>query len=110
MSDRPPIEHVSRLFDRHIMIKKMSANMRKPAYRLSWTSMIAADLLVQILPYLVLKHPQALVALEFQAALSAEGRGGNRRLPRTAEQATMRERYYLELRRLKHMIPGELGC
>ena len=110
MSDRPPIEHIARLFDRNIMIKKITGNMRKQAYRLSWQAKIAADLLTQILPYLVLKHPQALVALEFQTALTAEGRGGNRRVPKTAEQIAMRERCYLEVRRLKHETPGGLGC
>jgi hypothetical protein len=110
MSDREPIEHVARLYDRHIMVKKPSANMRKPAYRISWQAKIAADLLEQILPYLVLKRAQALATIEFQTALSAEGVGGNRRAPRTAAQAAMRERYYLELRRLKREGPGGLGC
>ena len=110
MSDREPIEHLARLYDRHIMVKKPSANMKKPAYRVSWQARIGADLLKQILPYLVLKQAQALVALDFQAALTAEGVGGNRRAPRTAEQAAMRERCYLELRRLKREGPGGLGC
>jgi hypothetical protein len=105
MSDREPIEHLAALFDRNIMIKKPSANMTKPAYRLSWQSKIAANLLLQVSPYLVLKRPQALVLMEFQAAMTAEGPGGRRKTP---EQLAMRERHYLEIRRLKGECPKGL--
>ena len=106
MSDREPIEHIARLYDRHIMVKRISANMTKPAYRISWQSIIAADLLRQVLPYLTLTRPQALVLLEFQETVSAQGRGGRR--PYTQEQIATRERYYLEIRRLKGHRPKGL--
>lgn len=113
MSDREPIDHLARLYDRNVMIKKPSANMTKPGYRLSWQSRIAAGLLEQVLPYLVLKRPQAVVVLAFQGAMTAEGPGGRRKTP---EQLAMREGYYLECRRLKGLHPkglrnpGGLGC
>jgi hypothetical protein len=107
MSDRPAIDHIARLYERHIMVKKPSANMKKEAYRVSWQAKIAGELLKQVLPYLVLKHPQALAVIAFQAVLTAEGPGGR---PKTAEQIAVRERYYQELRRLKREDPGGLGC
>jgi hypothetical protein len=105
MSDREPIEHVARLYERHIMLKKPSANMKKPAYRISWQAKIAAELARQVLPYLILKLPQALVLIEFQTAMTAEGYTGRRKTP---EQIAMRESYFLEMRKLKGMFPKGL--
>ena len=98
MSDHEPIEHLARLYDRHIMVKKITANMTKQAYRVSWQAKIAAALIEQVVPYLILKRPQALVLLEFQAAMTAGGRVPGR--PLTPEQITMREHYFLRMRRL----------
>lgn len=103
MSERETIEHLAWLYDRHIMIKKPTANMTKQAYRISWQAKIAAGLMEQVVSYLVLKRPQALVLMEFQAAMTAGGRIPGR--PLTPEQLTMRERYFLEMRRLKGQRP-----
>ena len=98
MSDRPAIEHVATLFERNIMIKKATANMTKVAYRISWQAQIAARLLESLLPYLVLKHPQALVALDFQMIAGTPRRIGG---ALTAEELEARDYCYRELRRLK---------
>ena len=56
------------------MVKKPTANMVKQAYRISWQAKIAAALMEQVVSYLVLKKPQAIVLMEFQAAMTAGGR------------------------------------
>jgi hypothetical protein len=98
MSDRPSIDHVARLFQRAVMVKKPSANMTKPAYRVSWQSLIALDLLESTLPYFVLKRPQAEVAIGFQRVASARRLVGT---PLTERELEDRDRCYWELRRLK---------
>ena len=106
MSERETIEHLAGLYDRHIMIKKPTANMVKQAYRISWQAKIAAALMEQVVSYLVLKKPQAIVLMEFQAAMTAGGRIPGR--PLDPEQLAMRERYFLEMRRLKGVRPKGL--
>ena len=106
MSERETIEHLAKLYDRNIMVKKPSANMVKQAYRISWQAKIAAGLIEQVMPYLILKRPQAVVLMEFQAAMTAGGRIPGRRL--TPEQLAMRERYFLEMRLLKGARPKGL--
>ena len=100
------IEHLAGLYDRHIMVKKPTANMVKQAYRISWQAKIAAALMEQVVSYLVLKKPQAIVLMEFQAAMTAGGRIPGR--PLDPEQLAMRERYFLEMRRLKGVRPKGL--
>jgi hypothetical protein len=96
-SERPIIDHVATLFERSIMIRKATGHMTKDGYRINWSAQIAARLLELLAPYLVLKRPQALVALDFQRITAA--RRTKRAL--TAEELEARDYCYRELRRLK---------
>jgi len=98
MSELEAIDHVATLFQRKIMVKQPATNMRKVAYRISWQANFALDLLEAVHPYLILKREQARVAMEFQLRATSARRTGRRLTP---EELEVRERYYLELRRLK---------
>lgn len=101
MSERAAIDHVAAQFKRPVMVKQPATNMRKTAYRLSWQSDIALDLLEVVQSYLVLKQEQARVAIEFQRRAIATRRHGVRL---SAEELKVRDRYYSELRRLKREL------
>lgn len=99
MSDRPAIDHVATLFQRSVWTKKPSDNMRKTAYRVTWQARLAKELLEPLVPYLILKKPQALAAIEFQQIQDRPRVVGT---ALSQEDLDVKEYYYLELRRLKH--------
>lgn len=98
MSDRPAIDHVARLFQRNIFVKTASGSMRKNAYRVTWQSRLAMELLKPLVPYLILKRPQALVGIQFQEEQSADRRIG---AVLSDGAVARKEFHYRELRRLK---------
>lgn len=97
MSDRPSIDHVAALFQRSVYEKGPYANMRKTAYLLQWQARVAAELLEPLVPYLVLKRPQAEIALQFQREQDVIRRG----VVLSDEILARKEFCYQELRRLK---------
>lgn len=98
MSDRPAIDHIATLFQRSVMVKKPSDNMRKTAYRVTWQSRLAMELLEPLVPYLILKRPQAVTGIQFQREQGAARRIG----AELSEEAVARkESFYRDLRRLK---------
>lgn len=100
MSERPAIDHVATIFQRSVFVKKPSANMTKEAYRVTWQAGLAAELLEPLVPYLVLKRPQAVAGIEFQKEQAAARRIG---ATLTEESLARKEFYYRELRRLKRL-------
>jgi len=98
MSDRLAIDHVGKLFQRSVMVKQPSDNMRRTAYRLTWQSRLATELLEPLIPYLILKRAQALLGIKFQQEQAAERRIG---AVLSDEAVARKEFFYRELRRLK---------
>ncbi len=63
----------------------------------------AARFLEAILPYLILKKPQAEIGLKFQAGMGLRGRnqyGTNRHDPLTAEELAVREAQFITMKGL----------
>lgn len=80
------------------------------AYKLTWNSRRAEQLLDVVGPYLVLKRPQYLLLLEYINA-----RHQNRRLPGfhgrlDPSEIALRDSFHERLKALNHKGPRELGC
>lgn len=102
MCNCEPIQFISELTGRHIQTTK--ARSGKKVYLIVWRNSAAADLIQQILPFLLGKKPQAETLLYFHENI-APGRG------RTYSQDDFAicEYFFNRMKELKH-IYTDLRC
>lgn len=98
MSELSSIAYVADFTGRAIMNKKVSSNMKKPAFRINWQAQKAAEMLSEILPFLHGKHDQALEAIAFAKTVATKRLIGSHL---SNEELVLRERHYQNLQRLK---------
>lgn len=102
MSHEDTIAWAAAFFGQKVMKKNPNgkSNMKKPGYRVTWSSCKARQLLADLLPYFITKRDQAVVAIEFHDRCRRRGsKGAGRRL--SEEELSFREACYQRLRHLK---------
>lgn len=93
---RPALERLANAFGGNIRLLLESTEVTKRTYSWEICSKKAADVCLQILPYLKEKRPQAQLLLDFQATV-----GNSRRLSKEVKECRMK--IAEELKKLKHI-------
>lgn len=98
MTHKATIEHVYNMWGGGWYIDRGSrkAGQQKPAYSIHWTSVHAAEVLREVLPFLVTKKQQAELALEFQKLI----RDKHQTSRLGDEEQASRKEFYTQMRGL----------